>query len=210
MKNTKKSFPYSIGIFIFIILIILTITFITILLLNANYPTKLVNSEDMNKENEKADYQIDTTKGKLHSENLWDYYYGKSIDEVKLIAPMFIPEENDTYRLDRSFLDEETKIGLLDLCGIFEDGYLVALGIRGDMGGYLCGFDGGYSMNREDLATIVLAGTAYITLLGLEADVDENSYRSDDFSMMYLTTNVGAKCGFSSCPGTNLSVVCTK
>lgn len=179
-----------------------------IYLLHADTPGKIAAANSSQDIKPAADYEVKLTGGALHDDNLWDFYYGKSIDEVKAVAPLFIETTEDGYRLDSGFMDEDTKAIVIDLYGFFEDGYLTALGIKGDIGVSVCGYSGG-NLNEDDLEVVAVGALAFIKTMGLEA-TDEGSAHSDDYSMIYLYTTTGEKCGFPVCPGSDISVVCMK
>lgn len=211
MKSQNKTFPYKTGAYIFLFLIIIAVAMIGYCLKNAEFPEKYVREQKSAAENP-AEV---SSGGTLHSGDLWNYYYGKTEAEVQAIAPMFVDFGDGTYRLDRGFLNEEEKVSLTDLFGLFENGRLIGLAMKGQMGADLCGYrSGSYSVNSDDLETIIMGSLAYMLLMGLDPETDTQKYDqskySDDYSTLFLMAKNGVRCGVETCPGSDLSVVCLR
>ncbi len=207
-----KNYKYTTGIIVCLFLIFFVITGIILYIPHMNFPTKVTANLQTDIVTMETNEKIG---GSLHSGNLWNYYYGKTKEEVEAIAPMFMPFEGGLYRLDRSFLNEEKKEGLTDVMCMFDNNTLQVLSIDMQLGNEICGFDGKYKYNENDFSFVFDAGLASLVLMGLETGLDEENlenqiFPTDDKTRYFITTNDGVICSFETCPGSIFSFTCLK
>lgn len=207
-----KNHQYTAGIISCLVLIIAILIGTLFYIPHMNLPEK----KTLNPQTDSAILETDIkVGGSVHSGNLWNYYYGKTKEEVESIAPMFLPMENDIYRLDRGFLNEEMKEAVTDVMCMFDNNTLQVLTLSMQTGKEICGFDGKYTYNENDFTLVFEAALASMVLMGLDSELDEDNlenqiFPNDDKTVYFITTNNDVTCYFETCPGSLYTFSCLK
>ena len=156
--------------------------------------------------------------GSLHYGNLWKYYYGKSISEVREKAPVFDSMGDGIYRLDSGYMDEDEKKYPAELLGTFENGKLTQLGLGTSGMGNLCAIYGNNRINQTDFELINAFALWCLDLFGLVTSDDLAAGRfsidekfisaTDDYEAFLYKTPSGVLCTTYTCPGTSMVFSC--